>query len=168
MRKRIQTIILALALLLTAAAPALAAGAVLSAVVPEGTVAVGDSFAVTVRLDGNPGFRALEFTLAYDSTMLSCNYANIGSLMSGASLAATNPNAKDGVRFSAVSMEDITADGIVAVIGFTAKAAGETDLQLTLTNLSDADLHALPGTAAGAHLTIAASGGTCPFYAFGE
>lgn len=122
-----------MALLLTAAlllsAPA-ASAASLSVNGPPGSVRAGESFAVTVELDGGEAFCAAQFTLAFDREEMECVEAEPGPLLQGM-LSAENPDAPEGAIIAAASAEPVQGGGVLGTFRFTAKADLESP-RLTL------------------------------------
>jgi len=113
------------ALLLTAAlllsAPA-ASAASLSVNRPPGGVSAGESFAVTVELEGSEAFCAAQFILAFDREKLECVEASPGPLLEGM-LSAVNPDAPEGAAVAAVSTEPVQGGGVLGTFRFTAKTS---------------------------------------------
>ena len=109
---------------------------------------VGDTFTVSVALDGNPGVAAVEFALAFDKTVLECTDVETGTVLQGM-MSATNPNAKDGAIVAAASATNKTKDGTLAT--FTFKVIGEGDPNFAL-------LDTLLGSAKGEDLSFTVSG----------
>lgn len=87
---------------------------------PAGTIQAGDSFTVTVDLSGNPGFCAVQFTLAFDQDTLTCTDASTGNLLQGM-LSASNPEADTGAIIAAASVDPVQKDGTLGTFRFTAK-----------------------------------------------
>lgn len=119
MRKKLLTPVLILALLLSLALPALAAGTELVITAPTVAPKAGESFEVTAEIKGNPGFRQLEFHLDFDSAIVSCTEIELGSLLDGA-LSVDNPEAPDGAIIVAVRVMPMEGDGLLATLRFTA------------------------------------------------
>ena len=119
MRKKLLTPVLILALLLSLALPALAAGTELVITAPTVAPKAGESFEVTVEIKGNPGFCQFEFTLGFDKELLRCTEIEIGPVLR-ATLHAENPNNKDGAAIVAGAVEEIGEDGRLLTLHFTA------------------------------------------------
>lgn len=144
------------ALLLTAAlllsAPA-ASAASLSITGPPGSVRAGESFAVTVELDGGEAFCAAQFTLAFDREEMECVEAKPGPLLEGM-LSAENPDAPEGAIIAAASAEPVQGGGVLGTFRFTAKA----DLESPRFTLKDALLGDENGNELDVSLDVSVSG----------
>ena len=80
----------------------------------------GETFEVSVDLSNNPGFCAIQFTLAYDKSKMECDdIMLVGILEKG--LTATNPNKAEGAVVAAASLKALSGDGPIALYTFTAK-----------------------------------------------
>lgn len=145
------------ALLLTAAlllsAPA-ASAASLSVNGPPGSVRAGESFAVTVELEGGEMFCAAQFTLAFDREEMECVEAKPGPLLQGM-LSAENPDAPEGAIIAAASAEPVRGGGVLGTFRFTARA----DLESPRLTLRDVLLGDEDGNELDVSLTIR---GTAP------
>lgn len=149
MKKRILTLALAAALLLTPFSLASASGTAFVADVPEQLPAAGESFTVSVSLTGNPGFNSIQFRLAYDDTVVQCDEVENGAVLAG-TLSASNPHATgDGVgaMVSAASLDAVTSDGEIAQFQFTVLRAGTAGFSLEDVSLTDVDGTELPFSA---------------------
>lgn len=129
MRKRVRALLLVVCLVLGLMIPAKAAGTVLEVDAPETLLGIGETFTVTVNISGNPGINAVQMTLAYDETVLDCTRARVGDALSG-SLSAANPDASDGARVAAASVDALTEDGVLATFTFTVKGSGTPEFSL--------------------------------------
>ena len=154
MKKKALAVLLALTVVLSLSISAHAAGTEFVINVPEEAVSVGDSFVVTVELRENVDFNALQFTLHYDGEALTCDYANVGSLLGGYGMAITSIDRVGRAVLSAASVDAVEGDGILVVIGFTARKPGETDFSLTLESFTDENFITLPSSVSDAVLTI--------------
>lgn len=123
-KRRIGGLLLALVLAAGLCPTGRAAGAVLRIAAPEELPRTGESFTVAVELAENPGFAAVQFTLAYDRAVLACTGAAAGPLLEG-SLWAANPNGEAGAIVAAVSLQELRGDGRLAEFTFTVKGEGK-------------------------------------------
>ena len=140
MRKRNRILCVLMAALLAAALslPAAAEGTSLTIGAPETLPAVGETFTVTVRISGNPGLCAAQYTLAFDPSVVRCESASVGDILRG-TFAATNPKAEAGAIVAAATVTPATGDGSVGVFTFQVLKAGETDFTLQDAIFSGAD-----------------------------
>lgn len=140
MRKRNRILCVLMAALLAAALslPAAAEGTSLTIGAPETLPAVGETFTVTVRISGNPGLCAAQYTLAFDASVVRCESASVGELLRN-TFSAANPNGKDGAIVAAATVTPATGDGSVGVFTFQVLKAGETDFTLQDAIFSGAD-----------------------------
>lgn len=144
MKKRILTLALVAALLLTPFTLASAAGTEFTLAAPERLPAAGESFTVSVSLKGNPGFNAIQFTLAYDETVVRCDDVEDGPLLKG-TLSVSNPYAEgDGAIVSAASLDAVTRDGEIASFRFTVLRSGAAGFGLKDIELADEDGEGIP------------------------
>ena len=121
MRKKIGSLVLVAALVLTLLTPmALADGTVLKVSTPATIPKAGEEFTVTVDITGNPGFNSVGFTVAFDRERIECTRIRVGELLRG-SIYASNPNATDGAKLGAASINTINGDGTLAMLTFQAK-----------------------------------------------
>ena len=94
--------------------------AVFSIQAPSEMPKSGETFEVSVDLSNNPGFCAIQFTLAYDKSKMECDdIMLVGILEKG--LTATNPNKAEGAVVAAASLKALSGDGPIALYTFTAK-----------------------------------------------
>jgi hypothetical protein len=100
---------------------------------------VGDTVTVTVSISGNTGFAAIQFDVIYDTKVLSCTDARTGAVLKKASLAASNPEDDGRITVAAATLDEIADNGVVAVISFKAKGAGDAGLSLEMASLCDID-----------------------------
>lgn len=140
MRKRNRILCVLMAALLAAALslPAAAEGTSLIISAPEALPAVGETFTVTVRISGNPGLCAAQYTLAFDPSVVRCESASVGDILRG-TFAAANPKAEAGAIVAAATVTPATGDGSVGVFTFQVLKAGETDFTLQDAIFSGAD-----------------------------
>lgn len=149
MRKKWLAWVLAVCICLAAAPTAFAAGgAVISVTPPETPPGIGETFTVNAEIKGNPGFSAVQFTLAYDDAVVECVSASTGAALRGA-LAATNPKASDGAIIAAASVSELTSDGVLASFTFKVIGSGSPDFSLEDSLLSDATGNAVAFTVEG-------------------
>lgn len=134
------------------AMPASAAGTSLSISVPEILPDVGETFSVAVEISGNPGLCAAQYTLVYDDTLLACENAQAGEVLSGA-LSVVNPNASDGAIVAAVAIAPVTGDGSIGVFTFRVLKGGGVSFTLKDGVFSDAN-----GEMVATNVPVAAAG----------
>ena len=154
MRRKILALFEALVLILSLSVTASAADTEFRINIPSEPVTAGSSFVITVELKNNPGFNALQFALSYDNAVLSCDYANVGSLLGREGMTITNKNHSSGAMLTSASLSAVEGDGIAAVIGFTAKKAGKTRLSLNVMSFTDADFRDYPYSTSEELLTV--------------
>ncbi len=141
MKKRLLSLVLSLAMVLSViSVQVFAAGAVLTIQAPETLPKAGETFTVTVDLSGNPGFSVLEFTLAFDESLMDCTAARTGDVMKG-TLSVTNPDAAAGAIVAGATVTPVVKNGEVAVFTFTAKE-DLTNFDLRLLNVLFGDENA--------------------------
>lgn len=129
MRKRVRALFLASCLALSLAVPAQAAKTEIKIQTPDKLPAVGETFTVTVDISDNPGLAAVQFTLAFDESVVDCTSAKIGEVMKGA-LSATNPDSDTGAIIAAATTSDKVIDGTLAEFEFTVIKNGDPDFGL--------------------------------------
>lgn len=140
MRKnRIISLLLLLCLSVGLVTGAYAAGTELTVETPETLPAVGESFTVTVSLTGNPRLGTVQFTLAYDKTVLECVDADLGAILDDTIVGGTNPKAKSGAKFAAVAADSFAGDGVLAKAVFKVLKAGSPAFALKDLVLSKPD-----------------------------
>ena len=125
--------------------PAAADGAVLRVTPPDSYPKVGESFEVTVELEGNLGFRGIVFTLCFDQTAMRCTRIKTGDLLDGDVISASNKDAPSGAALAVASFDVISQDGTVAIFIFEA-LQDITDWAFTLeeATLSDTEYEIIP------------------------
>ncbi|MBQ9411767.1 MAG: S-layer homology domain-containing protein [Oscillospiraceae bacterium] len=101
------------------AVPASADGAVLRVTPPDSYPKVGESFEVTVELEGNPGMKGIQLTLCFDRDSMRCTEIVTGDLLRDM-LLVSNEEAPSGAILAAASSDAVTRDGRVAVFSFEA------------------------------------------------
>ena len=119
-RKRIISALLTAALLLSLCSMAAASEAEFLIAAPAGGTSAGETFTVSVELNGNPGFCSVQFTLAYDASQMECTDAETGPLLSGV-MAVVNPEAPDGAYVAAATLDAVRGDGTLGTVTFRAK-----------------------------------------------
>ena len=137
LRKRGPAFLLAICMCMLLIPRAAAAEPVIRITSGGGTAQVGDTVTVTAAIRNNPGFSAVQFTLAYDSSVVECVDASAGPALRGA-LSAANPGAPDGAIVAAASASELTSDGVLATFPFKVVGGGAPDFRLTDYILSDA------------------------------
>lgn len=150
MKRQFTALLLTAALLLSAPA---ASAASLSVTGPPGSVRAGESFTVTVEMEGSEEFCAAQFILAFDREEMECVEASPGPILEG-TLSAANPDAPDGAAVAAVSTEPVPGGGILGTFRFTAKA----DLDSPRFTLKDALLADEDGNELSVSLDVNVSG----------
>lgn len=150
MKRQFTALLLTAALLLSAPA---ASAASLSVTGPPGSVRAGESFTVTVEMDGGEAFCAAQFTLAFDREEMECVEARPGPLLEGM-LSAENPDAPEGAIIAAASAEPVQGGGVLGTFRFTAK----TDLDSPRFTLKDALLGDEDGNELDVSLDVSVSG----------
>ena len=121
-------VLFVLAALLTL--PASAAGTTLSIRAPETLPSVGETFTVSVEIGGNPGLCAAQYTLTFDRSVVSCESASVGTVLSG-TLSATNPKAAGGAIVAAATVTPAEGDGAIGEFTFKVVGKGTTTFALT-------------------------------------
>lgn len=101
-----------------------AAGPTLTVHAPAELPAVGESFTVEVRITDNPGLCTAQFTLAFDSDVVACRSAKMGTVLAG-TLSAVNPNAPGGAILAAATVEPVETDGVLGTFTFQVLKDGE-------------------------------------------
>ncbi len=143
MKRRLLSLVLSLAMVLSiGTVTAFAAGTTLTINAPETLPKAGETFTVTVDLSGNPGFSALQFTLAFDGAAMDCTKVRNGAVMKG-TLSVTNPDAEAGAIVAGATVEPVTENGQVATFTFTAKE-DITDFDFHLVDVTLSDENADP------------------------
>lgn len=83
-------------------------------------------FSINVTIDENSNVSLLQFSVIYDSSLLTLNSSEVGSLMS--ELAPTINDSQEGiVRFVWDGVEELTDGGVLMTLNFTANADGDVD-----------------------------------------
>ena len=146
MRKKFPALFLALLLALSIMpAGGMAAGTQFEIRLPEQPVRAGEEFLIAVDLTGNPGFSALQFTLAYDKSQMECIEVLPDRFLG--SMAASNVAARngEGAVLAAISIEAITGDGTVGSFRFVSREdMDRPDVRLTHVLLQSSDEQVIP------------------------
>lgn len=129
--------LLTVCMCLTMLPKAVAVDTVIQITQPGETVKAGETFTVNAEIKGNPGFSAVQFTLAYDSAVVECVATSTGPVLKGA-LSAVNPKAEDGAIVAAASASQLTSDGVLATFTFRTVGDGTPDFRFLDYVLSDA------------------------------
>lgn len=104
----------------------------------------GETGEVTISLENNPGFNALQLSVEYDNAALVCEDAQLGALIEDL-MAVVNPANGDLVTVGAASLRAATGDGVVVKLRFRATTdVDKLDLKLVDTELRDAQHNILP------------------------
>lgn len=113
--KKSLAVFLALLVLLSVFPPGLAAEEPLTFVIEalEALPDVGEEFTVTVRLENNPGFNSLQFSLVFDDQALTCTKVIPGEMLLTA-VFAFNPNDAGRASLTAACLDAITVNDVIA------------------------------------------------------
>jgi hypothetical protein len=129
-------------------------------------VVVGDYFTVDVRVDNVNNLGAYEFTLQFNSDLISYVTVTDGDFLgsTGRVVFCPDPITDVGtVRFGCVSSDSGTpgasGSGQLAQVLFQAVAPGTSDLNLPLVALADPFGENIPAAAAGGSVSVSAVGG---------
>lgn len=125
-------------LLMLLTLPVLASETIVKIHAPTALPGVGETFTVTVDISGNPGLCTVQYTLAFDKTVVTCINASVGDVLEG-TLSATNPNTADGAIVAAATTSAAKGDGSIGVFTFKVLKSGEADFTLKDAAFSDAD-----------------------------
>ena len=106
-RTKLITFLLAACMVLSLCVPAMAAGTVLKVEQPEKLPAVGETFTVTVSIEGNPGISAVQMSLLYDSKIVKCTKIQTGQALQDM-MSDSNPVADMGKTAAIVAAISIT------------------------------------------------------------
>lgn len=142
MRKRVRALFLASCLALSLAVPAQAAKTEIKIQTPDELPAVGETFTVTVDISDNPGLAAVQFTLAFDESVVDCTNVKVGEILREG-LFAANANAESGAIVSAASLEEMTQDGSLATYSFLVLEEGDPDFALAEYSFADKNAKAV-------------------------
>ncbi len=152
MRKRVLALALVLLALVSVLPPGLAAEAEATFVVeaPETLPAVGEEFTVTVRLENNPGCNVVQFTLPYDSQIVSCTKATLGEGLVGQFAGVNARDDRNHAIVACATPETIVGDQVAATFVFEVKQSVD-ELSFDLENVKF-------GNAAGEHFPFQTTG----------
>lgn len=120
---------------------------------PEDT-SVGEVFTLEIILTDNPGISALQMTLGFDQTVLSCTGVEPGAVMTAMS-TAVNPTANTGAILVGATANEVTEDGTLGVFTFEVLAQGSYGF-----TLNDVLLANVEGNDYGFALDLGAQGAT--------
>lgn len=149
MRRRWFVPLLAVALLLCLALPALAADMEVRVTGSETAPAAGDSFDLTLELRNNPGCCLIDICLDFPAEALRCTGITAGPVLQEM-LSVTNPAAPGGAILAGIHAELLEVDGVIAVLHFTAlRDLDGTEITLRKVRVGDFDGEPLPLTVLG-------------------
>jgi len=135
MKRKLTGLCLAV-LLIIAALPVSAEGTVMKVNVPEEIPEVGQSFQVTVTIEGNPGLTAAQFTLKYDKDVVCCRSIKEQGAVKEM-LSANNPNGDMGAVVAAASADPTEGDGVLCVYTFEVLRSGDPGFSAVDVKLMD-------------------------------
>ena len=138
MRKKILSLFLTLLLVVQLTATAFAADTVLNVTADKTLPSAGETFDVTVAISGNPGFSAVQFSLAFDSSVVECTSISKGDILQG-TFGAERASASGGAVLAAASSRPITKDGVLASCTFKVLKDGDPAFSLKNVVLSYTD-----------------------------
>jgi len=123
MKKRLLSILLSLAVLLSVAVLPGSAADPLRLTVSQETAMPGEQVLVTVSVANNPGLASLKFSVAYgsDLTLTGVTFSNAFGVMVTAPEPYRNPEPLTMIS----PLQDITANGVFATLTFTVAANAE-------------------------------------------
>ena len=136
--QKIYALLLVLCLTVSLSVPALAAGTVLQVDQPAALPKVGETFTVTVSIEGNTGLSAAQMSLLYNNKAIRCTNVVTGDALEGM-MAAANPEANNGaaVKVAAASADEVRVDGKMVTFTFEVLQSGSSDLKLDEVQLSN-------------------------------
>ena len=150
--KKFLSILLCVAMLCAVSVPVFAEGEnTTEAVVSAGSVtgSAGETVTVPVSIEKNPGFGAMTVTVTYDADLLSVTDDKVtpGEVIDGAVSTADGTKAMylantaevGKIYISVIKAENVTGDGVLFNIEFTAaaSASGETKVSVTVDELAN-------------------------------
>lgn len=146
--RRIGALCVTLCLLLAMIPLVSAAGASIVVQAPDKLPDIGESFTVTVSLNGNPGLGATQVRLNYDDTVLECTEVKNGVLVDGMMTASNPHGTRDGsaALLAAASTTTVTKDGTLAMFTFKVKTSGDAKLSISQTTIADGNGTDIPFT----------------------
>ncbi len=142
------------------APPALAVGTAFTLTQPAGSIASGASFQVPVVLNGAADVASVPIQLQYDPGKLTLVNVAAGNLLSKDGQAVALIHRDDGpgnitvVAARPPGAPGISGSGVVCVLTFQAKAAGETALTMTRAGAVNSAQQAVPAKAAQINLVV--------------
>ncbi len=142
------------------APPALAVGTAFTLTQPAGSIASGASFQVPVVLNGAADVASVPIQLQYDPGKLTLVNVAAGNLLSKDGQAVALIHRDDGpgnitvVAARPPGAPGISGSGVVCVLTFQAKAAGETALTMTRAGAVNSAQLAVPAKAAHFYLVV--------------
>jgi general secretion pathway protein D len=141
-------------------APAQASGASFSLTPPASSLAPGTSFQIPVVLNGATDLASVPIQLKYDPAKLDLVNVAAGNLLNRDGQAAAlifrddPPGNLTVVTSRPPGTTGISGSGVVCVLTFQAKAAGETTLTMTRANAVNTAQQQIPATAAHINLVV--------------
>ncbi|MBQ7144190.1 MAG: S-layer homology domain-containing protein [Oscillospiraceae bacterium] len=158
MRKKILAPLLLLALLLSLAVPAFAAGPELRLTAPETAPEAGEEFELTVELAGNSIFYTFELELRFDPSALVCTEIALSDTLEGM-VSVSNLETPGTVIIGAASASGSKDNGTLATLRFRAeRALSGSAFRVVNYLLGDEDGEALDLTLVGPEPFAGASG----------
>lgn len=126
------------------------------------TVKAGEQFTVAVSLANATSVYGGNFTLQYDSSLLTADSFTFGSIVSGhtKNCNLNYQSAGNLIRVTFSGAEAVTASGTLVTFTFTAKATGSAALKFNAYKMYDANGSAMTATASGSTVTVEASAHT--------
>ncbi len=143
MQKKFLSLVMAFCLVLSLSVTAFADSTTLQVTADDTLPAVGGMFEVTVSIDGNPGFSALQLTLSFDRTAVECISITKGDVLLNA-IVSENPAGKNGAIFSAASSRSIDKNGTLMVCTFKMLQNADPAFSLKNTVLNATDGSSIP------------------------
>ncbi|HZL49896.1 MAG TPA: cohesin domain-containing protein, partial [Terracidiphilus sp.] len=143
-----------------APAPPLAAGANFTLTPPAGPFATGASFQVPVVLSGGTDIASVPIQLHYDPAKISLVNVAAGDLLNRDGQAVALIHRDDGpgnitvVAARPPGAVGISGNGVVCVLTFQAKAAGDTTLSITRAGAVNSAQQQVPAQTAHVNLTV--------------
>lgn len=137
LKRRMSQLAMMVLLLLLFCSTAYAVDMTLTIDAPNTLPTVGESFTVVIRVTDNPGLCAVQYTLSFDPTVVSCQEIQLGAVLSGM-LSATNPTAQSGAIVAAASVVPASSDGVLGYFTFQVLREGDGRFSLIDTVFGDA------------------------------
>ena len=142
LKKGISAVLL-IALLLSLTVGAAASGLVLTASAPQKLPEVGQTFSVPVKISGNPGFSSMQYTIAFDQTVVQCTEIKLGGILGGM-MAVTNEAADSGAIVVGASVKPVTENGTLSIFTFQVIHSGDPAFSFSDCLFADTDGTELP------------------------